>query len=428
MVSLAAEIQKIRSSKLAHNAGWMLVGQGLSFVLQAGYFVLLARLLGVREYGVFAGAFAFASIAMPYSTLGSGLLFVRYVGAEPAEFAHYWGNIILSTIVAGAVLSGVLCLVAPHVLNSASAAIILPVGIGNCVLAQMVASMGFVFQTYERLQMTAALNVLTNALRLIAVGAMALVLAHATAKDWALASLAISFIAAVIGFFLVCVRFGRPSFVPRLMITRLWEGLGFSLGWSAQSIYNDVDKTLLSHYGMNVENGIYTMAYRIVDIATIPITALDAAALPRYVRDSATDVQSVSRLAGRLAIRASLVGLLLSGCMFLAAPLIPHVLGGGFTEGVQALRWLCLLPALRGIHQLTGCALTGMGLQRFRTVAQIGAAVLNLALNLWLIPRHGWLGAAWTTLATDGLLAVATWLLLRYLSKVPPLSQRVNQI
>ena len=107
----------------------------------------------------------------------------------------------------------------------------------------------------------------------------------------------------------------------------------------------------------------------------------------------------------------------MSVVLFLGAPLIPHLVGNGFAAGVQALRWLCLLPAMRGIHQLTGCALTGMGFQRFRTAAQLSAAGLNLALNLLLIPRYGWHGAAWASLATDGSLAVATWLLLKGISK-----------
>src|ERR1700691_3609510 len=99
MLSLTTEIRRLRTNTLAHNAGWMLVGQGLSLLLQAAFFVLLARLLGVREYGVFAGAFAFVGIAMPYSTLGSGLLFMRYVSARPSTYAIYWGNILFSTVV-----------------------------------------------------------------------------------------------------------------------------------------------------------------------------------------------------------------------------------------------------------------------------------------------------------------------------------------
>jgi len=417
MGQLRNQMESLRTSPFARNAGWMLVGQGFGILLQAGYFVLLARLLGVKEYGVFVGAFAFVGIVMPYSTLGSGTVFMRYVGAQPGTFAAYWGNILLSTIAGGTVLTGILCVLAPHLLNPASASIVFLVAIGNCVFGQLVASMGQVFQTFEVLRMTAVLNLLTNGLRLLAVGIMTVLLPRTSALQWAVASVFISLLAAIVGFLVVSGRFGLPRLVPKMLFSNALEGLGFSLGGSAQSIYNDIDKTMLSHYDMNLQNGIYTMAYRIVDVATIPITAMDAAALPRYFRDSGKDVRSVPPLAFRLAMRASLIGLLVSACLFIAAPLIPHLVGGGFTESILALRWLCLLPAMRGIHQLTGSAITGMGFQHFRTVIQFSAAVLNLALNLWLIPRYGWIGAAWTSLATDGSLGVVNWLVLRRLSK-----------
>jgi len=62
---------------------------------------------------------------------------------------------------------------------------------------------------------------------------------------------------------------------------------------------------------------------------------------------------------------------------------------------------------------MTGSALTGAGFQSWRTTAQVIAAVLNLGLNLWLIPRAGWLGAAWASVATDGALAILCWTMLQ---------------
>lgn len=413
MSFLSNEIQRVRKSVLARNAGWMLVGQGLNVALQAGYFVLLARLLGVREYGVFAGAFAFAAIAMPYSALGSGLLFVRYVSTEHSKFAAYWGNILIATLSIGALLTLVLYLLAPHLLNPASASVVLLVALGNCVFGQLVACMGQMFQAFEQLHMTAMLNVLTNFLRLLAVVALAIFVHHAGAWQWALASLLVSVLAAVAGSAILALRFGPPRFVASLFRSTAAEGLGFSFAGSTQAVYNDIDKSMLSHYGMNVENGIYTMAYRLADIASIPITALDAASLPRYFRQSKEGFGSVRALSSRLAKRAALVGLVMAGWLFLAAPLIPRVLGSGFGASVLALRWLCLLPALRGIHQLTGSAITGLGFQRYRTAAQFATATLNFGLNLWLIPLHGWLGAAWASLAADGTLGLMNLLILR---------------
>ena len=82
-------------------------------LLQAGYFVLLARLLGVREYGVFAGAFAVVNLITPYSTLGAGMLFMRHVMVDRARAAVYWGNSVAITAVATVLIAGVLFFAGP---------------------------------------------------------------------------------------------------------------------------------------------------------------------------------------------------------------------------------------------------------------------------------------------------------------------------
>lgn len=415
MNSPATEIRRLRSSVLARNAGWMLIGQGLNVLLRAAYFILLARLLGVREYGIFVGAFAFVSLATPYSGLGSGLLFMRYVSMERRNYAAYWGNVLFATLATGLALTALLCWIAPHLLNPASAALILFVGLSECIFQQLVLCAGQVFQAYEQLRMTAITGWFTSSLRLITVGVLAVLLHHATAWQWAVWSLAASVLAAIAGAVLVTARFGLPRFLPRLFFARFAEGFNFSIAGSTQSVYNDIDKTMLSHYGMNVANGLYTMAYRIVDIATIPIIALDSAVLPRFFRQSTESAESVTSLSVQLARRAAVLGLVMAAVMFLAAPLIPHIIGNGFRGSVLALRWLCLIPAFRGIHQLTGSAITGLGFQRYRTATQFSAAALNFGLNLWLIPRYGWRGAAWSSLATDGSLGVANWVIARRL-------------
>src|SRR6185437_15619139 len=155
----------------------------------------------------------------------------------------------------------------------------------------------------------------------------------------------------------------------------------------------------------------------IVDLATVPVTALDAAALPHYFRKRQEGLAAARSLSVRLAWRAALVGALTSGCMFAAAPLIPYVVGKEFGESVVAFRWLCAIPVCRGLHQLTGSAITGLGFQRYRTIVQVAAAAFNFGLSLWLIPRYGWMGAAWASLATEGSLVVASFTILGSLQR-----------
>jgi O-antigen/teichoic acid export membrane protein len=101
--------------------------------------------------------------------------------------------------------------------------------------------------------------------------------------------------------------------------------------------------------------------------------------------------------------------------IMLGAPLAPYILGRQYADITEALRWLALLPALKTLHFFTADALTGSGHQGTRTLIQIGVAGFNVLINLWLIPAYGWRGAAWSSIASDALLALSLLLVVTYL-------------
>ena len=69
------------------------------------------------------------------------------------------------------------------------------------------------------------------------------------------------------------------------------------------------------------------------------------------------------------------------------------------------------------MHYFADDALTGAGHQEVRTAAQIGVALLNIALNLALIPAFSWQGAAWASIVSDGSLAACLWMILLSMSR-----------
>jgi O-antigen/teichoic acid export membrane protein len=140
-------------------------------------------------------------------------------------------------------------------------------------------------------------------------------------------------------------------------------------------------------------------------------------------------IGSTAQFARRIVKRTVAIALLTTVIMLIAAPIIPHLVGSSFGESVSALRWLCFLPIFRSLHASAGDALTGAGLQKLRLGSQATAAIFNFTANLYLIPHYGWLGAAWASLATDGLLAVVNWsILLRLTSKAKSRHLPVAQI
>ena len=99
VVKLGSAVAKFApSGSVARHAGWMFVGQGMGYLLRAIYFVLIARLLGVLQYGVVVGALALVGMITNYGRLGSSVVFLRHVSADRTRFAVYWGNILLVTL------------------------------------------------------------------------------------------------------------------------------------------------------------------------------------------------------------------------------------------------------------------------------------------------------------------------------------------
>src|SRR5579859_6500801 len=182
MHRMRREFGRIGSSPFARNAGWMFFGQGLSVGCQAIYFILLARLLGSTEYGIYVGAVAMVSILSQYSPLGSHSVFLRYVSPEPKNFASYWGNILVTTVTLGSLLVAFLTWAGPHLAHSYSWTLVLCVALGDCLCSQLTLAAARVFQAFEAMRITASLNLLVNSLRALLAGLMLWRLHHATAK------------------------------------------------------------------------------------------------------------------------------------------------------------------------------------------------------------------------------------------------------
>src|SRR5947207_4594996 len=139
-------VRRVRHSTLARNAGWLFAGQGLSFLVQGIYFLVLARLLGTTEYGKLAGVVALVAVVSQYSTLGSGLLFLRYVSPDRSRFRAYWGNILMSICVSGGVLVVALRLAGPWFVGKQSIPLLLPIAVSDCLFLQFGSCAGQVFQ------------------------------------------------------------------------------------------------------------------------------------------------------------------------------------------------------------------------------------------------------------------------------------------
>src|SRR5277367_2213572 len=120
----------------------------------------------------------------------------------------------------------------------------------------------------------------------------------------------------------------------------LIDGFSFSLSSSSISIYNDIDKTFLAGAGQLYAAGIYSAAYRMIDVASVPIYAIYAAATPRFFRKGEHGIGDTWILAAQLLRRTVPYGVGMALLLFAGASLVPYLFGESFRDSVEALRWL----------------------------------------------------------------------------------------
>jgi hypothetical protein len=73
-IHLTHWLSQCRSSALARNTFYVFLGQGLRVLIQAAYFIIIARSLGSQQYGAFVSVTAFIQILFPFVGVGCSIL------------------------------------------------------------------------------------------------------------------------------------------------------------------------------------------------------------------------------------------------------------------------------------------------------------------------------------------------------------------
>jgi O-antigen/teichoic acid export membrane protein len=408
LVSFEALTSRISQSRLARNALWFLGGNGVRLLLQALYFVVIARALGVAQYGAFVSAVALMALVAPFSSWGTAFILIKNVARDRGKFAHYWGAAFCLTIAAGISLVVVVTAVA-HVIwgKSLPITVLVLVGISDIILVRIIELSAQTFTAIELLRRYSELYIVLSVSRTLAAIELLVLVPARAATSWAFLYMLSALAASGYSVVVTLRAFGLPKWGFRLSYSEYKEGFYFAVAQVSQTIYNDIDKAMLARVSGLEATGIYGAAYRIVDVSFAPVSALVYAAFPRFVKEGKRGICESLPLARRLIGCSAIYGVTAGALLYMVAPILPVVLGKDFASAVPALRWLSPLVLIRSIHYFLADALTGAGLQGVRTGVQLFVVAINILLNFWLIRAHSWLGAAWASIASDGLLAVA---------------------
>ena len=192
----------------------------------------------------------------------------------------------------------------------------------------------------------------------------------------------------------------EPTSPPRSIDLRAYLAEAFALGAAAlaRTAYFWIDALLVRELAGETEAGGYNAAYRLFNLALLVATYAGASAMPLFAAAREEQRAELARLGRALACGGLALALLVAA---LAEPLLELPFGAEFAPAAPALRALAVAIAAIHVSSWTLTRLTAEGRSRWIAALSFLALGLNLGLDLWWIPSHGALGAAWATSATE---------------------------
>lgn len=168
-------------------------------------------------------------------------------------------------------------------------------------------------------------------------------------------------------------------------------------------IYFRLDTVLLALLRSDREVGLYNLSYKILENLIFFPAAFVGLVMPRLSRASSQqrwdDFGKIYRSAANIIVAASLP--LVVGGWFLAEPLAVLLGGREFLEAAIPLRILLFATALIFAGTILGSAVIAAGLQKKAVKVYCAAMLFNVSVNLLLIPKFGYMAAAFVTVVTE---------------------------
>lgn len=380
--------------------GVQVVGRIGNLALGVVVTLVVARLLGSSGFGEWSTIFAITQIAANFGELGLTQVAVSRAARELPRQGEWLGALI-SLRVALAVPTTIVAAVGALLIVPGRSAEIAGVLIAATILVNAPMALTAVFQLRVRNDITIAIMTLGSVLW--TAGAIGVSLTSKSIGALAAVFLAVAAITTGATIWrargLLSVRLASSS--------RLWRdlmrvGLGVGAAGILVTLYVKLDQVLVFEFAGGREAGLYGAAYRILDqIQFIPISVMTtlfpliATAYPR----ERERVRSLLQSAGEYLTMGSLPALAFT--VVAAAPIMRLLFGSQFAQAAPALPILMGAFVSISFGYLAGNMVVILELQRrFFRYAAVGL-VVNASLNVALIPRYGFLAAAWITLLTE---------------------------
>ena len=345
---------------------------GLRLLIQAGTLLLVARMLGPNEFGIFAGVAALAVLIGTFSTFGTHLVLLGEMSKDPHQREHILSYAVPTTLISGSLLFALYL----GICKLLFADILLPLSISICIgVTEIILLPLYVLPTMEFLALgkTARSQLITifplGLRMLVAIG----ILISSTTEPlliFAWLYMAIALLA------LVLMKWNKSSAwlsVKQWRIATRAE-LKHSAGYAALAMTaagpSEIDKMLAVKLLPLGVTGVYIAASRVIGAATLPVIALLLSAMPRLFRYRTEKEHQSHHLIKWVFFTILLYGLILTGLLWLTAPLIEKLFGEKYVGIAQMVQFLCLVTPGMALRQASSSILMTLGLPWVRAMIE----------------------------------------------------------
>lgn len=384
----------------------MTLGQG-SVALLFVVYIFAARLLGDVAFGEFSLGLAIAAVLFILPSWGSGRYSSIIAARDPDRteeiLATYLGLTLPLAVVCIPLVGAVSFLITG---NSTVVAVAVILGVDELV-REIGNVLRLLFRVHDQYPLEALTWFTERGGIIVAASAALLVAPHPVVLAAAFAGGRALGAVVTAAYFRRRVARIRIRFDPQALGELFRAGTPLALRRGIGMVTFRVDMLFLGALRPTREAGWYASIYTIMEGAIMFPQAVTGAFGPTLSASHAEGRRDViQRLYGRGLKYLVLIGLALAaGLALLAEPFIQLVYGSEYLPAVPGLMILALAVPFVFVRSLTTEVLDDIDL-RGASVRIFGLALLlNVVLNIVLVPRYGFLGAAASTVATELCLA-----------------------
>jgi O-antigen/teichoic acid export membrane protein len=407
---------KFRPGGLGQDTLWAMAAEAAQLVSSLIGLAFIVKKFGVAYTGYLA-VYGVIGVAGPPITGGLILAVMHHAVREKEDLVEVARSALTTVLVGGGLVTTIAYVAATHIVRGAvprsSMALIMAAEIVVLPIAYVASA---TMQAHGRFAWCMQIRIAPLAMRVL--GLVTLKALGAITLPNVAIVLVYSYLAAAIpALVFVSSVVGRAVVPGRVHLRHLRSSVTYGEGMSALSAQNDGDKVALDHYRWAADGARYGLAYRLIQIGFAPINGLLSASHTRFLGhdEGATD-QHVRRSV-RFATISIIYGTFVSAVVYVAAPIVPHLLGPEYAGSVTMMRVLSPVVLLRSLGMFPLNGIIGLGRIGLRTLVLVFGAVVAVTSYVLLVPHHSWKGAVVGSIISEGSLAAAAWVMLIVLQR-----------